>query len=214
MGMPRRCQHCCEMPSWSSPVAARATTLLASERTCSMRQACLMDFSMALHSIYCILNGLSRQTPIEIEKLVWHISEKDTEWLGRVKRLVMMITGTVGLLASSPSTTSVDSQTRESLLDLARVHNLIMEHRRLTSSESARSNSSDKSPWRIAEIEGQLDFLDGELQNDVPDTLEVGNAESAHRKSAYGRPKLDSPLQSRECRAAAVCFVLLPECTR
>lgn len=50
---------------------------------------------MALHSIYCILNGLSRQTKVVTEELVWHLSDNDAEWLGRMKRLVMMITGTV-----------------------------------------------------------------------------------------------------------------------
>lgn len=141
---------------------------------------------MALHSIYSILNGLSRQTPIEIDKLVWHLCDKDPEWLGRTKRLVMMITGTV----SKPSKSlrkPANGQTHESLLDLARAHNLIMEHGRLTRSDSrliANANiNAYQSSWRVAEIEGQLDFLDGELQNDVPDTLQVGNAETSHRES-------------------------------
>jgi hypothetical protein len=53
-----------------------------------------LNSSIALHSIYSILGGLSRQKPINTETLSWKLCEQDSEWLIRVQRMVMMIMGT------------------------------------------------------------------------------------------------------------------------
>jgi hypothetical protein len=61
--------------------------------------------SIALHSIYSILGGLSRQTPIGIETLSWKLCAQDPDWLTRIQRMVMMIMGTVRAISRHDANT-------------------------------------------------------------------------------------------------------------
>jgi hypothetical protein len=47
------------------------------------------------------------------------------------------------------------------LIELAKVHDLVIEHRSI-----GQQTPTSQSAWRLAEIEGQLDFIEDQLQGE------------------------------------------------
>ncbi|KAL1411732.1 hypothetical protein Q8F55_002698 [Vanrija albida] len=106
------------------------------------------SYYVAMHSIYRILDAVSRQQLVDIHSLAWSTFTSD-RWSKRAAVIVKNISGT----------------TQDTLLRFARCHNLIIKHAQLREqlADPANSGTTPQLSWQLAELEAKLDFEEGEL---------------------------------------------------